>query len=51
MRRDVRGRVVLVTGASRGIGKRAAQRLAKLGARLALTSRSAEELDKIAGDL
>ena len=51
MRRDVRGRVVLVTGASRGIGKRAAQRLAKLGARLALTSRSAEELDKIASEL
>ena len=51
MRRDVRGRVVLVTGASRGIGKRSAQRLAKLGPRLALTSRSAEELDKIASEL
>ena len=38
MRRDVRGRVVLVTGASRGIGRRAAERLAKLGARLALTA-------------
>jgi short-subunit dehydrogenase len=51
MRRDVRGRVVLVTGASRGIGKRAAQRLAKLGARLAITARSADELAKLAGDL
>lgn len=51
MRRDVRGRVVLVTGASRGIGKRSAMRLAKLGARLALTSRSADDLDKIASDL
>jgi short-subunit dehydrogenase len=51
MRRDVRGRVVLITGASRGIGKRAAQRLTKLGARLALTARSADELAKIAGDL
>ncbi len=51
MRRDVRGRVVLVTGASRGIGKRVAQRLAPLGARLALTARSADDLRKIAGDL
>lgn len=51
MRRDVRGRVVLVTGASRGIGKRAAKLLADLGARLALTARSADDLAKIAGDL
>lgn len=51
MWRDVRGRVVLVTGASRGIGKRAAKLLADLGARLALTARSAEDLAKIAGDL
>jgi NAD(P)-dependent dehydrogenase (short-subunit alcohol dehydrogenase family) len=46
MRRDLRGRVVLVTGASRGIGRRTAERLAKLGARLALTARSAEDLAK-----
>lgn len=51
MRRDVRGRVVLVTGASRGIGRRTAERLAKLGARLALTARSADDLTKIAGEL
>jgi short-subunit dehydrogenase len=51
MRRDVRGRVVLVTGASRGIGKRVAMRLAKLGAKLALTARSADDLAKIAGEL
>src|SRR5437016_938480 len=51
MRRDVRGRVVLITGASRGIGKRVAERLAKLGARLALTARSSGELAKIAGEL
>ena len=44
MRRDVRGRVVLVTGASRGIGRRLAERLARLGARLALTARSADDL-------
>jgi short-subunit dehydrogenase len=51
MRRYVRGRVALVTGASRGIGRRVAERLARLGARLALTARSAEELAKLAGDL
>jgi short-subunit dehydrogenase len=51
MRRDVRGRVVLVTGASRGIGKRLAGKLARLGAKLALTARSADDLAKLAGEL
>jgi short-subunit dehydrogenase len=51
MRRDVSGRVVLITGASRGIGKRAAVKLAKLGAKLALTARSEADLAKLAGDL
>jgi short-subunit dehydrogenase len=50
MRRDVRGRVILVTGASRGIGRRTAERLAKLGARLALSARSAEDLAKVVGE-
>ncbi|QDU23823.1 SDR family NAD(P)-dependent oxidoreductase [Urbifossiella limnaea] len=51
MRRDVRGRVVLVTGASRGIGKRLAGKLARLGAKLALTARSADDLAKLAAEL
>lgn len=51
MRRDVRGRVVLVTGASRGIGRRAAELLAKRGATLALTARSADDLAKLVGEL
>ena len=51
MRRDVRGRVVLVTGASRGIGRRLAGRLAKLGAKLALTARSTADLAKLRGEL
>jgi short-subunit dehydrogenase len=51
MRRDLRGRVVLITGASRGIGRRAADRLAKLGATLALTARSADDLATVAGQL
>ncbi|MGL6094693.1 MAG: SDR family NAD(P)-dependent oxidoreductase, partial [Fimbriiglobus sp.] len=51
MRRDVRGRVVLITGASRGIGRRVALRLAQDGAKLALTSRSADELEMLAGEI
>lgn len=51
MRRDVRGRVVLVTGASRGIGRRVAERLARLGARLAISARSADDLAKLSNDL
>ena len=51
MRRDVRGRVVLVTGASRGIGLRVAERLAALGAKLAVTARSADDIAKLAARL
>jgi short-subunit dehydrogenase len=50
MRRNLRRRVILVTGASRGIGRRAAERFAKLGARLALTARSAEDLAKVVAE-
>ena len=51
MRRDVRGRVVLLTGASRGIGRRVAERLAARGARLALVSRSVAELESLKKEL
>lgn len=50
MRRDLRGRTVLITGASRGIGRRVALRLARDGARLAVTARSADELAKLVGE-
>lgn len=50
MRRDLRGRVVLITGASRGIGRRVCERLAKQGAKLALAARSADDLMKVAGE-
>lgn len=50
MRRDLRGRTVLITGASRGIGRRVALRLARDGARLAVTARSVDELAKLVGE-
>ncbi len=48
MRRDLTGRIVLVTGSSRGIGRRVAERLGRHGVRLAVTARSAGELASLA---
>jgi len=48
MHRDLRGRVALITGASRGIGRRAAVLLARHGAKLALLARSQDELEATA---
>lgn len=42
------GKVVLVTGASSGIGARTAQKFAQLGASLSLTGRKLENLQKVA---
>lgn len=43
---DIRGRVALVTGASKGLGKAMAMGLARAGANLALCSRNVGELEK-----
>ena len=45
------GRVALVMGASRGIGRGIAGSLAREGARVALASRSAEALDRAAAEI
>ena len=45
------GKVALVTGASRGLGKAIADRLAAEGATVALTARTMEPSDKYVGSL
>jgi short-subunit dehydrogenase len=45
------GKVVLITGASSGIGAAAARAFAKRGAQVALVARSAPALEKIAGEI
>jgi short-subunit dehydrogenase len=51
MKRDLRDRRILITGASGGIGRALAQQAAQAGARVALTARSADKLDALAAAL
>ncbi len=48
---DFTGKVVLITGASRGIGEATARAFCELGASVALTSRKQDALDKVAAEL
>jgi NAD(P)-dependent dehydrogenase (short-subunit alcohol dehydrogenase family) len=48
---SLRGRRVVLTGASHGIGARIAHRLAEAGADLALAARTAEEIGALAAEL
>lgn len=48
---DIKDKVVLITGASAGIGLAAAHLLWNEGAKLALNSRSADKLEKLSGEL
>src|SRR5436190_24321604 len=48
---DLTGRKALVTGASRGIGQAIAVALAEHGADVALNSRNAEALEKVAAEV
>ena len=51
MPRELNGRSILITGASRGIGRRVAERVARLGARVTATARSSDELDRLVADI
>ncbi|MCB1679899.1 MAG: SDR family oxidoreductase [Halioglobus sp.] len=48
---NVKGKVVLITGASSGIGKAAAIRLAEAGAHVLLVARSADKLQETAAEI
>ncbi len=48
---ELRGKRVVITGASRGIGEGLAQKFAAAGANVALVARSADAIEKLAADL
>src|SRR5207245_10248472 len=50
-RYDLRGKVVLITGGSRGLGLILARHMVDEGAKLAICARDPEELDRAARDL
>jgi short-subunit dehydrogenase len=48
---DLTGRVAMVTGASRGLGREMAAALAEAGANLVLGARSKNDIDRAAAEI
>lgn len=48
---ELKGKIAVVSGASRGIGEASARALDAAGARVVLTARTVSDLDRVAGDL
>ena len=48
---QLRNKVVIVTGASEGIGRAAAERFSQEGALVALAARTQNDLDNVANDI
>lgn len=48
---DMTGKVALITGSTKGIGRSIAEEMARLGARVVISSRKAEACEAVAGEL
>lgn len=51
MENNIKGKVIVITGASSGLGEAAAKHLAQLGATVVLGARRADKIEKLANDI